>query len=394
MLVVGEVALAVLLAVGAQLLVRSFADLRRLDPGFRTTHLVSARLTPSATTFSQAQLANQFYATVLARLAALPGVQRVGAISGLPLARPNYSMAIRVEGQFENYKSTLPMIDHFSIVTPGFMPAVGLRLLAGRGFTADDQAGTQPVAIVSQSMAKHYWPAGDAIGKRIGYPYESPWLTIVGIVGDIANDSLRDTKTIAAYIPFSQRQVIGVSREMTVVAATSGDGDGDGDAVRRELPALVAGVDRTVPVSEIRTMDDVVSHSMAGGRFTMILVGAFALVALVLGAVGIYGVMSYVVSQRTVELSVRTALGASSWTILRMVVSRAAALAGVGAAIGMVAAALALRPLRAMLYGVTITDPATYVGVSALFICVALAASAAPARRAARTNPAGALRAD
>ncbi len=181
-LVVGEVALAVLLAVGAELLVRSFSEIRGLDPGFRTTHIVSARITPSAAAYSDAERVDAFFATVLSRLGAMPGVERVGAVSALPLARPAYGMGIRIEGQYEDNTHALPSIDHLQFVTSDYMATMGMRVLSGRGITDRDRRGGDPVIVVSQSMAKHFFPAGDALGKRIGYPYTSPWMTIVGIV--------------------------------------------------------------------------------------------------------------------------------------------------------------------------------------------------------------------
>ncbi len=216
-------------------------------------------------------------------------------------------------------------------------------------------------------------------------------MTIVGIVADIRADSLRDVAEMAVYVPVAQRvHNLGTPPELTIVAAVAGDPSN----VMRALRPLVAAVDRSVPVSDIQTMDDVVSRSMAKPRFTMALVGGFALVALLLGAVGIYGVMSYVVGQRTRELCIRAALGASSVRITAMVATRAAVLAGSGAAIGIAAALASMRPLRTLLYGVAASDPLTYVGVALLFVVVALAASAGPARRAARVSPASALRGD
>ena len=390
-LVVGQIALAVLVVIGAELLARSFRELRNVDPGFQTSHIVTARVTRAAASPVDAARAGAFYGELLSELSALPGVQSVGAVSDLPLAKPVYGIAIRVEGQFEDATHTLPSTDHFQMVTSGYLPTMGIRLLRGRGFTDSDRADGEPVAIVSQSMAKHFWPNADPIGKRIGYPYKSPWLTVVGVVADSKGDSLREASTMSAYVPFQQRRAeSGARTELTVVARTSGDPDVIGSRLR----ALVGTIDRTVPVSDIQSMDDVVSRSMAKPRFTMVLVGAFAVVALVLGMVGIYGVTSYVVSQRTQELGIRTALGATAGDILAMVVRRAAGLAVAGAVIGMIAAQVALRPMRALLYGVSTADPLTYVTVPLLFVAIALVASLGPARRAARVSPTSVLRAD
>jgi len=276
-------------------------------------------------------------------------------------------------------------------VTTDYLATMGMSVRRGRGFTLDDESNTQPVAIVSESMARALWPNADPIGKRIGYPYQSPWITVVGVVPDVKSDSLRDTTAQAVYIPFTQRQrdQIGRARaDFTLVLRTSGDPL----ALAGEVRSIVANIDRSVPVSAVQTMNDVVDRSVSKSRFTTLLVSAFAVVALLLGAVGIYGVMSYVVSQRAQELALRTALGATANDILVMVIVRSGILAGLGAAAGMAAALIAERPLHAMLYGVSPSDPVTYLTVPLVFAAVALIASAGPARKAARVSPIAALR--
>jgi putative ABC transport system permease protein len=391
-LVGGEIALAVLVVISAELLVRSFRELRQLDPGFRTTNVVAARITPPRASYADAARMDAFYTIVMARAASLPGVHSVGAVNALPLAQPSYGLGLRIEGQYEDATHVLPTMDHWQIITPAYIATLGMRLLRGRDFTNDDRRDGQPVAIVSESMARHFWPNGDAIGKRVGYAVKSPWMTIVGIVADVKLDSLRDSGAMTFYSPYLQRLSFpGTGAvDMTIVARTAGDAAATG----AQLRALVASIDRSVPVSEIETIDDVIARSVAKPRFTMLLVGAFAVVALLLGAVGIYGVMSYVVSQRMQELGIRTALGATAANIVTIVVSRAAILAGAGALAGMAAAFVAIRPLRSLLYGVTLADPVTYLTVPVLFVVVALVASLAPALRATRVSPTSVLRAD
>jgi predicted lysophospholipase L1 biosynthesis ABC-type transport system permease subunit len=240
---------------------------------------------------------------------------------------------------------------------------------------------------VSQSLAKRFWTNGDAIGQRVGFPYASPWITIVGIVPDTKQDSLRDTSSATLYIPWAQasRRFNG---ELWLVARTTGDPAASGATIRR----LVHDVDRTMPVSDVRTMDAVISDSVTKSRFTTLLVAAFALLALALGAVGIYGVMSYLVGERRREMGIRIALGASRASVMQLVLLRAAWLAGVGAAIGIAGAMVATRSLRQWLYGVSATDPATFLLVPVLFLAVAALASSAPALRATRADPAGTLR--
>jgi putative ABC transport system permease protein len=243
------------------------------------------------------------------------------------------------------------------------------------------------VAVVSQSLARRFWPNDDAIGKRIGYPYESPWLTIVGVVPDVKLDSLRDTANIAVYVPFRQRGRIA-SPEMSIVVRSSAEPA----VVERQMRAAVTSIDRGVPVSGVRSMDDVLSASVARPRFMTVIVGGFALAALLLGATGIYGVMSYVVSRRTHEMGVRIALGATSKDIFRLVVGRGALLAAAGAAVGCVLALLATRALGSLLFEVSATDPFTFATAVIVFVSVAVLASAGPARRATRADPSSALR--
>jgi putative ABC transport system permease protein len=266
---------------------------------------------------------------------------------------------------------------------------MGIPVQRGRAFTEADRGDQIPVTIVSQSFARRFWPNGDAIGKRIGYPYESPWLTIVGIVPDTKQDSLRDTTSLSMYVPWGQRTRMSGS-EMWVLARSAGDPKALGNALR----AIVREVDRSVPVSDIRTMDAVLSDSVQKARFTMLLVAAFAVAALLLGAIGIYGVMSYLVGQRMQEMGIRLALGAPTSGVIGLVVGRAAQLAVAGATVGILAAFVATRSLGSLLYDVSATDPLTFVSVPVLFLLVAVLASYAPALRATRADPARALRAE
>lgn len=389
LLVAIEVALAVLLVIGAQLLVRSFRELLSVDPGFQSAHLIAARVTPPSAGYREPERVTALYKTIIERLAALPGVQRVAAVSNLPIVTTVWGIYPRIEGQFEDATKDLPEVQNFQSITAGYFPAMGIPLRHGRNIEESDVATSVPVAIVSESMAKHYWPTGDAVGKRIGYPWPSPWITIVGVVPDVKQDSLRDTLPMSIYVPWQQRSRMS-SSEMWVLARTTGDPLALATAIR----GVVHEADRTVPVSDVRTMADIIASSVQRDRFTMVLVGAFALAALLLGAVGIYGVMSYLVSQRTQEMGVRLALGASAGSVLALVVRRGALMAAVGAAAGVLVALWATKPLGALLYGISATDPLTFVTVPFLFMIVAIIASYAPARRATRVDPVKALRAD
>ena len=387
-LVMGEVALAVMLVTASLLLVRSFAALRAIAPGFETSHVVAARVSvPGARFTADTQGVLAFYENVLNRTQALPGVRGAALVDHLPLAEPVWGIAARVQGQFEDFTRTLPMIDHMQIVTPGYFATMGVRVVRGRGFDDRDRGGAPRVAVVSQSVARRFWPNGDAIGQRIGFPYASPWMTIVGIVPDTKQDSLRDTTNASMYVPWAQasRRFTG---ELWLVARTASDPAETGAAIRR----LVHDIDRAVPVSDVRTMEAVISDSVTKSRFTTLLVAAFALLALALGAVGIYGVMSYLVGERRHEMGIRIALGASRASVMRLVLRRAAWLAGVGAAIGIAGAMVATRSLRQWLYGVSPMDPVTFLFVPILFLAVAALASSAPALRATRADPASTLR--
>ena len=386
-LVAGEMALAVLLAITAGLLTRSFAHLRDLSPGFRTEHVMSALISPPPASYRDAARTTAFYGEVIDRMSATPGVTGAALVDRLPIAAPVYGMGMRVEGQFEDGTRLLPMADHVLTVTPGYLSAFGMPVLRGRAISSDDRAGGPLVALVSQSLAHRFWPNEDAVGKRIGYPYPSPWLTIVGVVPDVKLDSLRDTTSIAVYIPFAQR-VSFASIEMSIVVRSAAEPP----AIARQLRDVVSSIDRTVPVTAVRAMDDVLAHSVEKPRFTTLLVAGFALAALLLGATGIYGVMSYVVSQRAHEMGVRVALGATSRDIVTLVVGRGASLALAGAAAGCGMAFLATRALRSLLFGVSATDPLTFAAAVALFVAVAVAASLAPAHRAMRADPVEALR--
>ncbi|HEX6806592.1 MAG TPA: ABC transporter permease [Gemmatimonadaceae bacterium] len=387
-LVGGEIALAVMLVVGSLLLVRSFAALRSIAPGFDPTHVIAARISAPAATYAPgSQRLASFYADVLDRIRATPGVRSAALVDQLSLAAPVWSQAIRVQGQFEDVTHTLPMADHLQTVSPDYFATMGIHVLRGRSFTDDDRAGQRPVAVVSRSIAKRFWPAGDAIGQRIGYPFDSPWITIVGVVPDTKQDSLRDTSTATMYLPWAQRTTM-VGSELWLVARTTGDPAGAGAAIRR----IVRDIDRGVPVSDIRTMDDVVSGSVVAARFTSALVTVFALVALALGAVGIFGVMSYVVSERRQEMGLRIALGASGAQVQQLIVGRALRLVAIGTVAGLACALIAVRPLHRWLYGVSPIDPVTFAGVPIVFAAVALLASYLPARRASRASPAAAMR--
>jgi putative ABC transport system permease protein len=388
-LVTAEMALAVLLVVGAVLLVRSFSALRAVEPGFQTEHVIAARISPPSGAYRDPARVSALYEDVLQRVRAVPGVVSVGAVDKLPLAQTIWGIATRVEGQFEDARRLLPEIAHWQMVTPRYFETMRIAVTRGRAFTDADRDGQLPVTIVSESVARRFWPGQDPLGRRIGYPYDSPWLTVVGVVPDTKQDSLRDTASTSMYVPWQQRTRMS-GNEMWLVARTAGSPATFGPAIR----SIVREVDRAVPVSDVRTMDAVVAASVHKARFTTLLVGLFAACALLLGAIGIYGVMSYLVSQRTQEMGIRIALGATRFGVIGLVVGRATRLAVIGAGVGVLAAFFATRSLGSLLYSVSSSDPVTFVAVPLGFLLIALLASYAPALRATRVDPVKALRAD
>jgi putative ABC transport system permease protein len=383
LLVAGEIALAVMLVSAAGVLTRSFDQLRRVDPGFRGDGVVAAVVYPPERRYADSARVIAFYSAVLDRVAALPGVQDAAATSHLPLGDANYGIALRIEGQAEDLRHTLPSADHYQVVTPGYLRTMGIRLLHGRGLTDMDRAGAPGVVVVSASMAAHFWPGQDPLGKRVGYPYPSDWLTIVGVVADIKQDSLNGMGEMTLYRPFLQAP----ATSMTIVARAA-----DPDAVARPLQSAVWAVDRDVPLGDVRTFGAVVSRALAIHRFAMLLVAGFAALALALGACGIYGVVSYAVSQHTRDIGIRIALGASPRGALRSVLAPGAAFAATGLASGLFGAAVIGRVLTRYLYGVSPTDPLTLSLVVIVLATVAALATYIPARRATRISPATALR--
>ncbi len=383
-LVAAEIGLAMVLVVGAGLLIRSVRALVAVDPGFRTERVVSARIDPPESLYGDPARQRAFYAEVLGRVQALPGVGAAGLTSQLPLGGEPSPWATAVEGVTLD-PNALPMFDRRA-VTPEYLRTLGVRLVRGRAFTAADREGAPPVALVDEAAARRFWPGEDPVGKRIGHPWANDWMTVVGVVAEVRSAGLAGEQNPAYYAPFAQKPGAG----MTLVARTTSSPE----ALAGSLRAVVAGVDPQVPVSRVRAMDEWIAESVARPRLTAVLLGAFAGLALLLGAVGVYGVIAYTVGERTREIGLRIALGAGVGDVVGMVLRQGALLAAAGIGAGLLASLAATRALAGLLYGVTATDPLTFAVVPAVLAAAALLATWLPARRASRVDPMTALRGD
>jgi predicted permease len=387
-LVISEIALALVLLTGAGLMLKSFLQLRAVNPGFRPENVLIMTVELPDAVYQTAPRMQAFHQRMLARLANLPGVVAAGAVNFSPLGLFLTRGDFQLEGgrQFPRHYS----VDKLC-VSPGYFRTMGIRLLRGRDFTERDNPSALGVVIVSQSVARRLWPDEDAIGKRVteeDHPKPEDWLTIVGVVDDIRQMSLAANPDPALYYPYLQVARPYWLGHMTFAVRTASN--------PMQLAAAMRGVlrevDRDQPVMAMTTMQEMMASSTAESHFQTRLLGAFSLLALILAAVGIYGVLAYSVTQRTHEIGIRMALGAESADVLRMVLSRTLILAGAGIALGTAGALAVTRVLAKFLFEVKPTDPATLVAVAVFLAGVALLAGAIPARRAANVDPMVALR--
>ena len=394
LLVASEFALAVVLLAGAGLMIRTFSVLESIDPGFNPHHLLTMVVSLSGAKDANADRAS-FYRQSLERISALPGVSIASAINHLPLAGDIWGIPFFIEGRPEPKPGEEPH-GAYRVTVPQYFRTMNITLLEGRDFTENDNSHAPGVAIVNQYLARHYWPGESAIGKRIsiGIGVEKKWLTVVGVIANTVRHEWTDQPDSEYYVPLLQSpwyldsQSGGFSAYMSFVVRTSGNAADQTAAVENAIRS----VDKTVTLSEIETMEEVVADTNAQPRFYLYLLAAFAGVALVLAAVGIYGVMSHSVSRRTHEMAVRMALGAQPAEVMRMVVGESMLLALIGAVVGLVGA-LVLTPLmKTLLYGVRTSDPGTFAAVAVVLGIVAALASYIPARRATKVDPIVALR--
>jgi predicted permease len=396
-LVVSEIALALVLLVGAGLMVRSFRRLLEVNPGFQTRNVLTMQLSLPSTTYKDGTPVISFYRQLLEKVKNLPGVEAAGAVSKLPLDDSNYSGSVFLQDtpvtglqRFMNY----PFLEvDLRMATPGYFGVMRIPLVRGRPFTEADNENAPLIAIVDTDFAQRLWPGQDPIGKQVAIdpipnvnPPQPRWRTVVGVVAHVKNRTLDFEGREQAYFP--QPQVSFSVRTMTLAVRTGLDASRLAGTVRQQVAAL----DRDLPIYQVTTMQQRLDTSVAQPRLNLVLLAAFATLALVLAGVGIYGVMAYSVTQRTHEIGIRMALGAQHEDVMRLVITQGLKLAALGVGIGLVAALGVTRFMSSLLFGVQATDPVTFALVALALTGIALAACFVPARRAMRVNPIVALR--
>jgi len=392
-LVASEFALALVLLVGAGLMIRSFAALQSIDPGFNPRNILSMVVSVAGSKESPAERRGMFYRQLLEEVRALSGVESASGINHLPLAGDVWGWPFTIEGRPPSRPGESPGAI-YRIAMPEYFRTMGLPIVRGREISATDDEGAPGVAIVNQRAAALYWPGEDPIGKRITFDNQKRnWLTVIGVSKDAVEGDWAEKPEPEVYQSALQNsEFLGTPGShiayLTLVVRTAGNPGALAAAVRDAVWRL----DRDLPVSQVVTMDQVISEANAEPRFEMLLLGVFAAVALALAAVGIYGVMSYSVSRRTHELGIRISLGASRGVVLRLVIGQGMALAVAGCAAGMVGALALTRLMTRLLYGVRPTDPLSFVAVGLLLVAIAGLATWIPARRATKVEPMQALR--
>jgi putative ABC transport system permease protein len=381
-LVIAEIALALILLIGSGLLIKSFVLLHRVDPGFNPDHLVTLRVILNRTPYPNMPQVLNFYSQLLDRVKALPGVRSAATISTLPLSANATDTSFLIEGRPQPPPNQEP-VAWYNSVSPDYFRAMEMPIIHGRSFTQLDNEKSPLVVIISETMARRYWPNEDPLGQKIGRGPDR-WREIVGIVKDVKHFGLDANTPPTMYFPMQQVP----ARAMNLVVRTSGDPLSLAPALRTQVWTG----DRNLAIAGLGTMSDLVSSSISQQRFILLMLGCFAAVALILAAIGIYGVMSYAVSQRTHEIGIRMALGARMTDVLKLVFRNGIALTSIGVAIGITLAFALTRLMSSFLFGVTPTDAMTFAIVSAGLVVVALAACYIPARRATKVDPLVALR--
>jgi putative ABC transport system permease protein len=386
-LLVSEVALALVLVIAASLLIRTFFHLLKVDPGFNTTRVLTFEITLPGTKYPDKDRAAALYRKVLERLQNIPGVQSAGIGSPMPMSGGQESTAFMIPGRprelngFHTFAS-------YTIASPGYFSAIGTPILRGRPFLDSDTADSEPVAIISKTLADEFYPDEDPIGQTIKLPPNRfPAMTIIGIAADVKHFTVREKTGPEFYVAYTQKPYPDMLT-MQVALRTQADPR----AMIGSARDAIRSVDPSLPIAKVSTLSTLVDDSMTQPRFSMLLLTAFGALALILASIGIYGVISYSVAQRTQEIGIRLALGAQPRNVFRMILGHGARLTGLGVLIGFLAAFGVTRLMTSLLFGIRPTDPLTLVAVPALLMAVALLACYLPARRATRVDPMVALR--
>ena len=388
-LVVLQLASSVVLALAAGLLIRSLIELNRIDLGFNPHNVLTAQLQVASTDYPLPADVVRFHRQVTERVAQIPGVRAAGSVRVLPLARTIGDWSIKIEGR--PYVPEENPNGDYQGVTPGYFEAMGVKLIRGRFLTAADHEEAMPVAVINDTMAARYWPGEDAIGRQFMMGTDDkPWLTIVGIVGTVRHNAVVEKPRAEMYVAHAQLpgHIRSAPRGMTLVVKV----DGNPLAIAGQLRDAVRAIDRNLPVSDIRTMDDVAASALAQPRFVTFLLALFAGTALTLAAIGIYGTISLLVSERTQEMGIRLALGADGPTILKLVLGQGLLLTAIGVTVGLAGAVVLTRTLSGLVYGVGTLDPVTFIAVPVMLCVIALLACFIPAQRAAKVDPITTLR--
>jgi putative ABC transport system permease protein len=384
-LVVSEIALALTLLIGAGLLVRSFVHILKVDPGFSAGNAISLEVHIWGTSGRTPPQRAAFFEQTLDRIAELPGVEAAGAVSALPF----HDNSIDITGAFTIEGRPVPEQEpsaFLTIATGDYFSAMGIPLRSGRQFTRFDRDGSQPVVLIGEAMARRFWPDEDPLGKRIKLAFlgQPQVREIIGVVGDARHTGLDSNPRMEIFLPHLQEPY----GSMTYVVRPRGQSAAPLQAIKSEVWA----VNKELPFSSVATIDELVSRSLGERRFNLLLLGSFALIALTLASVGIYGLMSFSISRRTHEFGVRMALGAQTGDVISMVLREGMVLTIIGVTVGMAASIVLTRLLSSLLFGVTATDPATFIVIPLVLAGVALVACLVPARRATRVDPMIALR--
>jgi putative ABC transport system permease protein len=383
LLIVAEVALSIVLLCGAGLLIKSLVLLQTEEPGFEPGNVLSMYIVLSEAQYPDGERQNQFFKQVVERVDALPGVASVGGIYALPFTGSAAMNSFGIEGRPTTPAKPYNVV--YQTVTPGFLQTMGTPLLAGRNLTWQDDENGRQVLVINETLAQRYWPDEDPVGKRVSLGGDDSYWEIVGVVGDVRHFGYESAPDPQMYISYLQ---LPTPRMAMVVRARGGDPTVLAGSVREQVYA----VDPNQPVFAVRTLDEVLRGSTRQRRFTVELLGLFAIVAILLAMVGIYGVMSYSVSQRVHEIGVRMALGARRSEVLRLTIAKGLKWVLAGTALGVIAALGMTRFVSSLLYGISATDPEVFIGVAVLLIATATFAAYLPASRASRVDPVVALR--